>query len=97
MIPGIPHPWKLSTEEAIALQKQLAGFFIGINDPLGSNPSGTPFTSQIFDLYTAWKNIGGSGDLVAYRKSIARGEDLFNNRHINITNVALADVVTYCR
>jgi hypothetical protein len=26
-------------------------FFIGINDPLGLNPKGTPFTSQIFDLY----------------------------------------------
>ncbi len=70
-----------------ALQKQLAGFFIGINDPLGLNPTGAPFTSQIFDLYQAWRNLGGSGDLIAYRQSVARGEDLFNNTPINITNV----------
>ena len=69
------------------LQKQLAGFFIGINDPLGSNPTGAPFTSQIFDLYPAWRNIGGAGDLVAYRKSVARGEALFNNTPISITGV----------
>jgi len=70
-----------------ALQKELAGFFIGINDPLGLNPTSAPFTSQIFDLYPAWKNAGGSGNLVTQRKSVARGEELFNNTAINITNV----------
>jgi cytochrome c peroxidase len=76
-----------ATGGPIALQKLLPGFFIGINDPLGLNPKGTPFTSKIFDLYRAWKNIGGSGDVAAYRRSVARGEDLFNNTPINITNV----------
>jgi cytochrome c peroxidase len=77
-----------ATGGPVALQKQLAGFFIGINDPLGLNPKGTPFTSTIFDLYQAWKSIGGSGDEAAYRRSVARGEDLFNNTRINITGVA---------
>jgi hypothetical protein len=70
-----------------ALQQQLAGFFIGINDPLGSNPTGAQFTSQIFDLYQPWRNVGGAGDVIASRLSVARGEDLFNNTPINITNV----------
>jgi cytochrome c peroxidase len=77
-----------ATGGPVALQKQLAGFFIGINDPLGLNPKGTPFTPTIFDLYQAWRNIGGSGDEAAYRRSVARGEDLFNNTPINITGVA---------
>src|SRR6266478_3982880 len=77
-----------ATGGPVALQKRLAGFFIGINDPLGLNPKGTPFTSAIFDLYRAWRNIGGGGDEAAYRRSVARGEDLFNNTPINITGVA---------
>jgi len=52
------------------------------------NPKGTPFTSTIFDLYQAWRNIGGFGDEAAYRRAVARGEDLFNNTTINITGVA---------
>jgi cytochrome c peroxidase len=77
-----------ATGGPVGLQEQLAGFFIGINDPLGMNPKGTPFTSTIFDLYQAWRNIGGVGDEAAYRSSVARGEDLFNNTQINITGVA---------
>src|SRR6266849_1617228 len=65
-----------------------------IDAPLGLNPKGTPFTSTIFDLYQAWRKIGGYGDEAAYRRSVARGEDLFNNTPINITGVAgLNDVL----
>jgi len=71
----------------VALQKLLPGFFIGINDPLGLNPKGTPFTSKIFDLYRAWENIDESGHVARHRRSVARGEDLFNNTPISITNV----------
>jgi cytochrome c peroxidase len=76
-----------ATGGPVALQKQLSTFFIGINDPLGLNPKGTQFISAIFDLYQAWTNIGGSGDEAAYRRSVARGEGLFNNTPINITGV----------
>jgi cytochrome c peroxidase len=67
-----------------ALQKQLAGFFIGINDPFSPNAT---FTSQIFTLYDAWKSADGNGTVSAYRQSVARGENLFNTTRVNITNV----------
>jgi cytochrome c peroxidase len=80
-----------------ALAKLLAGFYVGINDPVPSglppsfgNPKGLPFTSKIFDLYRAWISAGGSEDedIAEYRRSVARGEELFNNTPINITGVA---------
>ena len=82
-----------------ALPKLLTGFYVGINDPVPSglppsfgNPKGLPFTSKIFDLYRAWISIGGSEDedegIVERRRSVARGEELFNNTPINITGVA---------
>jgi len=70
----------------IALSLQLASFFVGVNDPLGHNPSGTPFTSQVFDLYRPWLGLM-AGDYFAQRQSIARGEEVFNNTVINITGV----------
>jgi cytochrome c peroxidase len=71
----------------IALGNLLPGFFVGINDPLGGNPKGLPFTSQIFDLYEAWNSIDGFGNVNAYREAVARGEALFNNTPITITGV----------
>ncbi|MEP6757555.1 MAG: hypothetical protein ABJA67_18790, partial [Chthonomonadales bacterium] len=68
--------------EAIATQQ----FFIGINDPLGGNPFGTPFTPVIFTLFKSWTNSQGFGGQA--REAIARGEALFNSRNINITGVA---------
>jgi hypothetical protein len=67
----------------VALQEQLASFFIGINDPFGLNPFGTQFTSNIFDLYAAWF---GSHD--AAHAAVERGEEVFNSTPINITGVA---------
>jgi hypothetical protein len=80
-----------------ALAKLLAGFYVGVNDPVPSglppsfgNPKGFPFTSKIFDLYRAWISIGGSEDedTDKHRRSVARGEELFNNTPINIAGVA---------
>jgi cytochrome c peroxidase len=67
----------------------LPGFFIGINDPLGGNPKGSPFSSKIFGLYQAWNNVN-SGELItdASRQAVARGEALFNTTPINISGVA---------
>jgi hypothetical protein len=58
-------------------------FFVGINDSLGGNPTGEAFTTNVFNLYSAWTNLKGS----PYRASVARGEDLFNNMPIPITGV----------
>jgi cytochrome c peroxidase len=60
----------------------MPAFFVGINDPLGENPYGTPFTPVIFDLFDAWADQQGR------RGSIARGQTLFNSKPINITGVA---------
>src|SRR6478735_3028250 len=102
----------------VALSMQ--DFFIGVNDPLGLNPKGIPFTSQIFDLYRPWlsagerhdhddlrqsmgneqlfRNVNATDDwrrddhergmVSEHRRSVARGEEVFNNTQINITGVA---------
>jgi len=70
------------------LANLLPGFLVGVNDPLGGNPKGFAFTSTIFNLYQAWTNINGTGDVDAARQSIARGEVLFNTTPITIERVA---------
>ncbi len=78
----------------INLSQQLTNFFIGINDPLGNNPTGAPFTSEIFNLYDEWAELSGHSPVIAARESIARGEQVFNTTSINITGVAgLNDVL----
>jgi cytochrome c peroxidase len=78
---------------ALALETTPA-FFVGINDPLGGNPHGTPFTPVIFNLFDAWTNLRSHGgdderdDVASRRASIARGQALFNSKPINITGVA---------
>jgi hypothetical protein len=69
----------------VALAQQ--PFYIGINDPFGLNPTGTPFTSVIFTLYNPWLNLTGSSVDQA-RASVARGQLVFNTKQINITGVA---------
>jgi cytochrome c peroxidase len=65
-------------------------FFIGINDPLGLNPTGAAFSSNIFDIYSKWAQIRGRDydEHTAARRSVARGEQLFNSIQIPITGVA---------
>lgn len=65
--------------EALSSQQ----FFIGINDPLGQNPTGAPFNPSAFNLFTAWLEQGNP-----HRRSIARGEQIFNTRPIVISGVA---------
>ena len=72
----------------VALSLQLAAFFIGINDPLGLNPTGAAFDPNIFDIYRPWLSTHGFGDDERQRASIARGEEVFNTTNINITGVA---------
>ncbi len=69
-----------------ALKTTLAGFFPGINDPLGGNPQGTPFTNIIFTLYKAWEPLTGQKN--SARAAVARGETIFNTKPIAITGVA---------
>jgi cytochrome c peroxidase len=61
-------------------------FFLGINDPLGGNPTGAAFTPAIFNLFDAWASLTGSS-VAARRASIARGQKIFNTRPIAISGV----------
>ncbi|MGE5321312.1 MAG: hypothetical protein ACM3SW_00520 [Actinomycetota bacterium] len=77
----------------IALSQQ--AFFMGINDPLGGNPSGAAFDPKIFNLFSAWADSRhGDEDRQRARAAIARGEQLFNTLVIPITGVGgLNDVL----
>jgi len=73
----------------------MPAFFVGINDPLGGNPKGIPFTPVIFNLFDAWmpsqsqrEPAGGDDGLQSRRASIARGQAVFNSKPISITGVA---------
>jgi len=76
-----------ATGGPVDLQGELASFFIGINDPLGLNPTGAPFNPNIFDLFQAWSSLPGNTAVNIDRLSVARGETLFNTTKINITGV----------
>jgi cytochrome c peroxidase len=84
-----------ATGGPVALSFEIANFFIGVNDPLGLNPKGTPFNPNIFSLYKSrrWSDDEDE-DATPQRASIARGEVVFNTTQINITGVAgLNDVL----
>ncbi|HEX7647159.1 MAG TPA: cytochrome C [Noviherbaspirillum sp.] len=72
-------------------------FYFGINDPVsGDYRTGAPFNPNAMMLFAAWRNIVPQpGDIqLAARASIARGENLFNTRPINIAGVpGLNDVL----
>jgi hypothetical protein len=65
-------------------------FFIGINDPLGLNPTGAAFSSNIFDIYDKWAGIDDRDhdEHTSARRAVARGQHLFNTLPIPITGVA---------
>src|SRR5262245_58370403 len=74
-----------ATGGPIALSKEIANFFVGVNDPVGQNPTGLPFDPNIFNLYLLPSE---------HLRSINRGEQIFNGTQINITGVTgLNDVL----
>lgn len=75
---------------------RLQPFNIGINDPLGLNPFGTPFDPRAFRLFSAWANwpVAPGDTAAAARASIQRGQEIFDTRPIKITGVGgLNDVL----
>lgn len=65
-------------------------FHIGINDSLGGDPSGAPFNPKVFTIYNSWDHLPGQ----PHRRSVARGQALFNTYPIAIKGVAgLNDVL----
>ena len=64
-------------------------FFLGINDPLGQNPTGAAFDPKVFSLFDAWSSLSRESHepYAAARAAIARGQALFNTHPINIVDV----------
>jgi hypothetical protein len=68
-------------------------FFIGINDPVGldpTNPIPLRFNTKIFDAFDAWLQAGNP-----HRQAIARGQQIFNTKTFTITNVAGLNGATF--
>jgi cytochrome c peroxidase len=83
-----------ATGGPVALSLQLSKFFVGVNDPFGQNPENQPFNPDVFDVYKPWLGLAGSDTSMNHRESVARGEEVFNTKKINIMGVAgLNDVL----
>jgi len=61
-------------------------FYIGINDNFGDPRTGAPFDPVVFDLFDAWSSA--QGPRREARRSVARGQDIFNNRPVKISGVS---------
>jgi cytochrome c peroxidase len=65
-------------------------FFIGINDPVGLNPTGAAFEPHAFTLFDAWSHLPAAqrDAITEARRAVARGQALFNARGFTISGVA---------
>jgi cytochrome c peroxidase len=70
--------------ETLARQR----FFIGINDPVGFDPTGQGFDPDVFTLFDTWRGPHDDGPRGDARRAVARGEALFNTKPITISGVA---------
>ena len=79
----------------VALSTQT--FFVGINDPFGANPMGTPFDPHIFNLFEAWATApakGGSKAAANCANPSSAANEIFNTKTFTIAGVAgLNDVL----
>ena len=72
----------------INLANQL--YYPGINDTLGADPAGVPFTPVSMTLFSAWerpREHRAEGERPEARARIAAGEKLFNSAPMTIANV----------
>lgn len=68
-------------------------FHFGINDVLGADPAGQPFSPTAMTVFEPWASVADTenddgGRPAQARNAIARGEELFNHRPINIVGVS---------
>ncbi len=61
-------------------------FYIGINDLFGDSKTGAAFNPEVFTLFSRWTYAEGYE--AEARRSVARGEALFNTKAIAITGVS---------
>lgn len=71
----------------IAVAKQ--PFFIGINDPVGLNPSNAAFDPRAFTVFDAWRALAKSSSEPGTdsRSAVARGQEIFNTKPITLSGV----------
>jgi cytochrome c peroxidase len=64
-------------------------FFIGINDPVGLNPTGAAFDPKAFTLFNGWERLKSSDTdpYIESRRAIVRGQAIFNTRPITLAGV----------
>jgi hypothetical protein len=75
---------KGATGGAVALASQ--PFALGMNHPV--DPAGAPFEARAFSLFNAWASLRGRSGQDAVRRSIARGEEVFNTAPMTIAGIA---------
>ncbi|HTM24278.1 MAG TPA: hypothetical protein VL225_03740 [Vicinamibacterales bacterium] len=63
-------------------------FFIGVNDPVGLNPTGGVFDKRAFTIFNPWMHLAGDDAVSAARGAIARGQEVFNTKPIVLTGVS---------
>jgi hypothetical protein len=59
-------------------------FFIGINDPVGLNPTHAAFDPNAFTIFNAWN----TRSVTEAKSAIGRGQTLFNTKQFTISGVA---------
>jgi cytochrome c peroxidase len=64
-------------------------FFVGLNDPVGLNPTGAPFNPNAFNLFDAWNAFSRAQEdpVNKARRAIARGQQIFNTAPITLSGV----------
>ncbi len=79
----------LNDDDAIGGPRVLSvqRFHVGINDTLGADPTHGLFDAGAMGLFAAWSQTDNHSARSRARASIARGEELFNHRPINIRGV----------
>jgi cytochrome c peroxidase len=70
-------------------------FFIGINDPVGLNPTGAPFDPRAFTAFNPWHSAGAGDTPSEARRAIARGQEIFNTRPIVLSGVGGLNMQTF--
>jgi hypothetical protein len=70
-------------------------FFIGINDPIGLNPTEGSFDRRAFTVFEPWSLVRGQGELGEARRAIARGQEIFNTRPFTLSGVSGLNLQTF--
>lgn len=62
-------------------------YYPGINDSLGSDPTGAKFDPNAFTLFPSWEHLMSHNPYTLARESIATGEKIFNSAPMIIQDV----------